>query len=524
VIAALTEVLPAGARLDALFLETLAEQLVSDPDAIRLLASSDPLTGPKFSTYNLLDVELLALERGQSSGSVTVDEAVVTTALADRRLSPDQERAVRALLSSSRTVEVVLGPAGSGKTSALAAAHRGWTASGTTVVGAALAAVTARRLEAATGIRSSSLARLIDDLEQVDPATGRPAGLPPGGVIVIDEASMVGTRQLGILIDHVNAANGKLVLVGDLAQLPEVEAGGLFAVLPTQHRPIMLTGNQRQRNEWERAALERLRSGDIDVALDAYLAHDRVHLDLDADAIGPRIAEDYVRARQTAGPYDVIVLASRRSDVERINEQIRGRLRDAGALGPDVPIGSDGDASYAVGDLVQVTRNDYRRGLYNGTRASVTAANNKEVTLQTEAGATLAVPSGWAARRLTHAYAMTVHKAQGLTVDTCLLYGTGALCQQAGYVGMSRGREANHLYTSLTAFEPEDAGVAVGVPKRFELLTGGPDPAEVLDALAARLADRREHVLASQQRPVLDRRLRRGLDPPAPDRAAGLGR
>ena len=98
---------------------------------------------------------------------------------------------------------------------------------------------------------------------------------------------------------------------------------------------------------------------------------------------------------------------------------------------------------------------------------------------------------------------MTVHKAQGLTVDTCLLYGTGALCQQAGYVGMSRGRVANHLYTSMSAFDPVGVGVDVEQPARFELMSSGPDPAEVLEALAGRLAERRVHRLASRQRPVM---------------------
>ncbi len=80
---------------------------------------------------------------------------------------------------------------------------------------------------------------------------------------------MVGTRQLHELMRHVRAAGGKLVLVGDPAQLPEINAGGLFAALSRTRQPLSLTGNQRQTADWERAALGMLRDGKIDTALAA---------------------------------------------------------------------------------------------------------------------------------------------------------------------------------------------------------------------------------------------------------------
>jgi len=111
-----------------------------------------------------------------------------------------------------------------------------------------------------------------------------------------------------------------------------------------------------------------------------------------------------------------------------------------------------------------------------------------------------------------------VHKAQGLTTNECLLYGTGALCQQAGYVGLSRGREANHLYTTLSGL---DADRGIDQPG-FQLLHG-PDTAYVLDALADRLSIAQAHTLASHQQPVDfdDERFRR-LIVEAPDRSYGI--
>lgn len=106
-----------------------------------------------------------------------------------------------------------------------------------------------------------------------------------------------------------------------------------------------------------------------------------------------------------------------------------------------------------TGNLVILGRNDNRFGLYNGTRAIVTAINveTDSLTLRTDDDREVKITPTWAARHdLSHAYAMTLHKAQGLTVDHALLYGSDALTREAGYVGLSRGRRENHSYLSPT--------------------------------------------------------------------------
>jgi ATP-dependent exoDNAse (exonuclease V) alpha subunit len=320
---------------------------------------------------------------------------------------------------------------------------------------------------------------------------------------VVDEASMVGTRQLARLLDHVRDANGQTVLVGDPAQLPEVEAGGLFTAF-AQHpfSAHVLGGNARQVHDWERNALVALRSGAVDEALDHYLAHDRIHVLQTPVELADQIAADYVTSRSSHGSYGVVALASRRADVHRLNAAIRNRLQADRTIRRDAVTVRDHDRKsipLAVGDLVMVTRNDPATGLLNGTRAELAAVDSKHLTLHTEDGRDVTVPTTWATGRVTHAYAMTVHKAQGLTTTECLLYGTGALCQQAGYVALSRGREANHVYTTLTGL---DAGRSSDAPG-FQLLNG-PDAAHVLDALADRLSQTKTHILASHQEPSID--------------------
>lgn len=315
---------------------------------------------------------------------------------------------------------------------------------------------------------------------------------------------MVGTRHVTELLTHVQAAGGKLVLVGDPAQLGEVDAGGLFTALARDRGrdPLTLTGNQRQIEDWERTALTALRAGQVDTALRAYLARDRVHLDPTPTWTRQRLALDYLAHRiRNPDPYAVVALASTRRDAAELNTAIRDRLRKAGRLGPDTTSTSHAwsERRYATGDVVIVTRNDHQLGLLNGTRATLTDTDQRQLSLRTESGQHVSVPTAWAAEHLDHGYAMTVHKAQGLTTDTALLYGTAALCQQSGYVGLSRGRHANHLYTATSTLAADRTG-AHDARSRFELL--GPDPTEINTRLIHQLRANRRQTLARDQTPA----------------------
>jgi len=354
-----------------------------------------------------------------------------------------------------------------------------------------------------------SVTRLIAAVESVDPATGLAAGLAPQTVVLCDEASMVGTVQFTRLTRAVEAAGGKLVAVGDPEQLAEIDAGGMFSALIRTGDPLSLSGNQRQIASWETAALTRLRDGELDAALDSYIAHGRIHLGASAVDVRRQLADHYVTQYVDGG--NVVALACTRRETAALNRAIRERMRTAGEVGPDrltVP-GDDGDRRYASGDQVIVTRNDHQLGLLNGTRGVLIDVGDDELTLMRDDNdETVSITPTWAADHLDHGYAMTVHKAQGLTTGVTLLYGSAALCQQAGYVGMSRGAEANHLYTSASSLVGESAGAEVDVPS-FELVTG-PDPDEVLDRLRERLAVSNRHTLASDQLPQLGPR---GLRP-----------
>jgi conjugative relaxase-like TrwC/TraI family protein len=500
VIQALSEVLPTGLSVTGRVLEGAAGRMLRDSEVIPLLRpAAGAEDGPRYSTADLLATERYVLALADEPCFVPVAERTAAQAANVATLSPDQRRVVRDLLTSPATIDVVAGPAGTGKTALLRAAKTGWDEGGTPVVGCALAAVTARRLEAATGIPASSITRFLSDLSDPDQPTG--PGLARGTVVVVDEASMVGTRDMATLARHVHDAGGKLVLVGDPAQLPEIDAGGIFAALAD--RAEHLTDNRRQAHAWERQALLDLRAGNVAAAIDAYLSHQRITIARTAQDARADLVKCYLIHRSiiSAGPYDTVALASTRRDVAALNIDIRAALQNAGKIGPDaatVRTADDDVRHYATGDLVVVTANDYRRGLLNGTRAILENAGPAELTLRTDAGDVATVPTSWAADYLDHGYAFTVHKAQGLTTRDALVYGTAALDQQSGYVALSRGRIANHLYTSIDTLLP-DRTDDLDVP-RFQLVRDT-ERDDIADNLKDRLLRNSRQHLAAQQRP-----------------------
>ncbi len=326
---------------------------------------------------------------------------------------------------------------GAGKTYALGAARAAWQAAGHQVIGAALAARAAAELESGSGIPSTTVDRLLADLDR--PGTLSPLGR--GTIVVVDEAAMVGTRKLARLATHAGRADAKLVLVGDPRQLPEIEAGGAFAALARTVPVSELAGNRRQAEGWERDALAELRSGSVPDAVAAYHRAGRVTMASTADAAREQMVDDWWQSRR-AGE-DGCMYALRRADVEDLNRRARARLQANGHLGQEQLHAAGRD--FATGDQVMCLRNDRRLGVRNGTRSTIRSVDLDTGAVLLADGTRL--PAEYLeAGHLGHAYATTVHKSQGATIDRAFLLGSDALYREAGYVGLSRARQSTQLY------------------------------------------------------------------------------
>ena len=452
-------------------------------------------------------------------------------------LDTEQADGLRALLTSGNGYDLVIGQAGTGKSTMLHAARIGWEEAGYKVIGTAVAARTAAELEAGTGIPSSSLTQLLADLRKA-------GGLTSRHVIVVDEASMVGSRPLDRLRSHVDVAGAKLVLVGDNRQLSSIDAGGALRSMSNElgSHVVTLTTNRRQvsdHQQWERDALVALRDGNVVPAVHAYVEHGRVTITGTIDEARHRLVEDWWgvhRDRTTA------ILAVRRVDVVALNDMVRARRQAAGELGEE--IGLDGRA-FSIGDRVVFEKNQRvaqagkanRAGqpstvqVRNGTFGTVVGVvdpagnlvtregdvlrtqgdvqgdvlrNQGDVAVADELGARAAalvvqladgrravLPRSYAESSTSLGYALTVFRSQGITVDHTFGLGGDSLFQEAGYTQLSRGRLSNNLYVTA----PENP--------RWEIGHHAEDTRQrdALQSLVDALSQTREQTMAYERLP-----------------------
>ena len=550
----------------------LTAELFQRDSVVRVLADSGTGTGPlrtrtgqlvpatsgdrRYTTTELLAAEeriVAAAKVSVGAGCAQVGPATVDDVLAHHgQLDGEQAQGVRQLLTSGNGYDLVIGQAGTGKSTMLGAARIGWEEAGFRVIGTAVAARTAADLERGTGIPSSSLTQLLTDLREG-------GGLTSRHVIVVDEASMVGTRPLDQLRSYVDSVGAKLVLVGDNRQLSSIDAGGAMRTLSGElgDHVVTLTTNRRQAGadqQWERDALVALREGDVTPAVEAYSDHGRVTIAGTIDEARRHIVEDWWAVHHPQTTKDQVtrdqttaILAVRRSDVTALNDMVRARRQAAGELGEELRIGVK---AFSVGDRVIFEKNQQvpaadrgrspeRLRLRNGTFGTVVAITGPtekaptdsaltregdvpgaqgdvagdiaagledetpaqsetpaqptgSLVVQLDDGRQAVLPRSYAETSTSLGYALTVFRSQGITVDHTFGLGGDSLYQEAGYTQLSRGRLSNNLYVA----SPENP--------RWEIGHHADDLAQrdALQSLVDALSRNREQTMARDSMPT----------------------
>jgi ATP-dependent exoDNAse (exonuclease V) alpha subunit len=267
--------------------------------------------------------------------------------------------------------------------------------------------------------------------------------------MIVDETSMLSTHDLHQLTADVERVGGKLLVVGDPAQISAIDAaGGMLPALAERLDAPTLSTVHRLAQQWERDASLQLRAGDP-ACITSYLAHDRVHpVDPGADTYDVVLGE---YQRLIADGSRVLLLARSRDDVDQLNTRARGHAIETGDVHGD-PLLSAGGREWRAGDRLRVTRNDRRipvgaDHLRNGDQFTVTGRADTGLTVQRLDGTETAVlPLAYLTDHASYGWASTIDAAQGATVDHSLLLARPGLDRTRLYVAMTRGRQTNQLY------------------------------------------------------------------------------
>jgi conjugative relaxase-like TrwC/TraI family protein len=443
VVQQLVAALPRGA--DASRVRELAAKVVAQPAVESVDTGDTPGAPRRRTTREILAVEGRGLAiathgRGANDPAVTPDPPA--------QLSAEQRSMVEHSCSSPNRVVCVVGLAGAGKTTATSALARAFERARVPVIGTAPSGIAAERLADEAGIRSTTIHALLAEL--------RREPLRRGSVIVVDEASMADTRTLVALLEHVERANGKAILIGDPLQLPSVAAGGLFGAIAREIGATELRENRRQVDPEERELLASLRAGEPR----AYLAHaaaaGRLTITDDrSDAKAALLADWWEHG--SSEPEENVMLALRCDDVLDLNLSAHKLMTDAGRLGSERL--AIGHIELAPGDRVICRENNDATGVRNGTRGRVLAIDSgrRSLSLRTDTGHTVEIPPDYVAReRVELGYAITGHTSQGVTVDRAfVLAPTSGAQREWGYVALSRARLETRIYAVERDLDPD---------------------------------------------------------------------
>ena len=508
--------------------DLLPEVLCRPDGSSRLRARNSEV----YASQEVLDAEARLLEAGRATDGPAVGQSVAVQL--GRMVAPgmghvlaaEQATAVAAIITSGRCLDVLVGPAGTGKSTTMATVRAAWEAEHGvgSVVGLAPSAAAAEVLADAVGVPTENTAkwiaenqRTLDRRKALEGYAAKLAGAYPGlasrrleeraraeyakyrrwslargQLVIVDEASLAATKDLDHITAHARQIGAKVLLVGDWAQLSPVQAGGAFKLLADDRGPDAPTLHEVHRfaHEWERDASLQLRLGNTDVA-DTYMAHERVESGAREDMLD--LIFDAWRSDTKAGRSS-LMLAADTQTVADLN--IRARIHRIGS--GQVTAGGVGIAdgtTAGVGDVI-VTRLNQRalttgRGwVKNGDDWIVRQVRDDGSLEVGRAGdwATVVLPADYVRQHVELGYASTAHRAQGRTVDTAHAYLSAGTAREPLYVMATRGRETNRLYLD-TAHEPEAASAH-----------GQPDRAEPIDMLQKVIAASTAEVSATEVR------------------------
>jgi Ti-type conjugative transfer relaxase TraA len=364
-------------------------------------------------------------------------------------LSGEQADAL-AHVTDGRDLGVVVGHAGTGKSAMLGVAREAWEAAGYEVRGVALSGIAAETLEGGSGIASRTIASIEHGWHQ-----GRDL-LTIRDVLVIDEAGMVGTRQLERVLSHAAEAGAKVVLVGDIKQLQSIEAGAAFRSIHERHGGAEIGDVRRQREDWQRNATRDLANGKIGNALEAYRSHGMVHESQTREQARGELIERWDRDRQASPDKSRIILTHTNDEVRALNEAARERMRAAGDLGNEVHVTVEhGDRGFASGDRVMFLQNERGLGVKNGTLGTIEQVSAQSMNVQTDEGRSVHFDLK-DYNRIDHGYAATIHKSQGMTVDHTHVLATPGMDAHSSYVALSRHRDGMELHYGRDDFVGHD--------------------------------------------------------------------
>lgn len=481
-----------GVSPDALY-EPVHEFLRDSTDIVPIAMTDG---SRRFTTTGVLEQELKLLKTLKNlhdRQGCRVERETLDKVLKEHpKLNDEQQKAVRHVTRSDKAIRIVQGYAGTGKTTMLRTAVQAWQAAGFNVVGACFTGAAADTLQEEIGVPCDTInmtladfqGDLLDTLRRWGKHSFRqlgraalkkkthrfkkpqPADINRKTIVLLDEAGMINTRHMLMLLDWVEKNQATIVLTGDAAQLPAVEGGSPFLSLSKRVGYTEMTDIKRQEDYWARSAAYHMARGEICKALALYDQRNLVKVSDEMEAALQQLIKDWADHAYDR-PADARILTLTNDQAHSANQLAQEQLIQRNMLDVkqrhtiqdvDEETGRCYESSVHVGDRVLFTENNRTYGVRNGNTGTVLAFTHVGKTfrpalrVKLDNGRTVHVPVSY--RHIRLGYASTVHKAQGGTFpEVFVLLGGAAQNLPISYVQGTRSRLATHFYTERALYD-----------------------------------------------------------------------
>lgn len=363
-------------------------------------------------------------------------------------LTEEQYNASLELLSSNRFIKPLQGDAGCGKTTALRTVVQVLKEENIKVRGICMQGVAAQKLQEETGLKAMTLHSYLS--EERSPADRN-------RVVICDEASMVDSRNMALLIKTMRKHEDKLLVVGDMNQLESISAGNVFRRVCEESKEelVTMTSNLRQRDPILREAVEIAKKGDMARSLKLLDKNGCIHEEKNLESSYEKIYQKYKEEKS-------LIIANTREQQENLNNYIRKRLIEEGALSEErfeeivvkkrnsYGRWQEERKEFVPGDTVAFLKNEYKEyDVRNGERGRITHVDKNSIAIESEDGREIVIdPEKY--NYIDYGLVLTSYKAQGQSFDSTLILIDGTQAQLSDlrnqYINLTRARDSVHIF------------------------------------------------------------------------------
>ena len=422
----------------------------------RLMSSGNvvQVEGDRFTTKRQLRLESTMSDRAQKlndSKLHPVRSEDIFAAIKKRKTMTREQKKALTHVTAPGDLKAVTGYAGTGKSYFLGAANEVWTANGYRVQGLAPTGKASSGLQEGSGIKSSTIDSLFWRIDKAKQEQKPQNYINKNTVLVVDEAGMIGTEKMTRLLSEAEKAKAKVVLTGDANQLQSIECGGAFYAISKAHGSAKITEVMRQRDKWAREATVDFAEGRTKKAIAAYEQRGLIAVQKTKLETKRKVIDDWSKAGAAEKPGDHLILCTTNEEVKSLNKAAQKKRLDKEHLMRDRHISLNGEQFFEK-DRIIFKKNNRNLSVSNGTMATVDSIDSvkKTITATLDGSGKKTTFSTESYRDVSLGYAMTTHKAQGVTANRvyCVTSSSKMQDQQLSYVQASRSREQTRLYAT----------------------------------------------------------------------------